>query len=176
VASAAPSVPAPLAPPASSALEEPTAPPPIVADNKVKPLSGEAELQARAKLLLEAITKNDPAIAEPFWFPREAFLVLKDIKDPGKYWGQLHRTYASDIAKLHKKRASWEGVTFDQFEIGSAPKWVKPGEEGNKIGYYRSFRGKIHYKVGDKPASIEVHTVITWQGRWYITHLSKFKK
>ena len=27
-----------------------------------------------------------------------------------------------------------------------------------------------------KEGTLDVHTVITWQGRWYITHLRKFKK
>jgi hypothetical protein len=102
--------------------------------------------------------------------------VLKDIKDPGKYWDQLHRAYANDIHVLHKKRASWDGVVFKRFELGSTPKWVKPGEEANKIGYYRSFHGKIHYEIGGEASSIDVHTVITWQGRFFVTHLNKFKK
>ena len=153
----------------------PSAPAPIVADNKVAPTQ-EAELQERAKGLLDAIARDEPSLGDPFWFPREPFIPLKDVKGPDKYWAQLHRTYANDIHALHKKRASWDGVTFEGFELGSPPKWVKPGEEANKIGYYRSFRGKLRFVADGKHESLEVRTVITWQGRWYITHLSKFKK
>jgi hypothetical protein len=175
--SSAPAPPAPSvgasAPPSASASAESA---PVVADNQVKPITDSEELQRRAKLLLDAVASDEPAGADPFWFPNEPFLVLKDIKDPGKYWDQLHRAYAKDIHTLHAKRKSWDGVVFKRFELGSTPKWVKPGEEANKIGYYRSFHGQIHYEIGGEASSIDVHTVITWQGRFYVTHLNKFKK
>jgi hypothetical protein len=134
-----------------------------------------AELTERAKGLFEAIAKDDPSLAEPFWFPKEPFIPLKDVKGPGKYWENLHTTYVDDIHALHRKRKSWDDATFVSFTVGSKPKWVKPGDEANKIGYYRSFRGTLAFTVDGKPEEMEVHTIITWQGRWYITHLRKFK-
>jgi hypothetical protein len=148
---------------------------PFAADNKLPPTEG-PELQERAKGLLEAVIQDDAKLADPFWFPKEPFIPLKDVKGPDKYWEQLHRTYGSDVHALHRKRKSWSGVVFEKFEIGSKPKWVKPGDEANKIGYHRSFHGKLRYSVDGKSESIDVHTVITWQGRWYVTHLRKFKK
>ncbi len=148
---------------------------PFAADNNLPPTEG-PELQERAKGLLEAVIQDDAKLADPFWFPKEPFIPLKDVKGPDKYWEQLHRTYGSDVHALHKKRKSWSNVVFEKFEIGSKPKWVKPGDEANKIGYHRSFHGKLHYTVEGKSESIDVHTVITWQGRWYVTHLRKFKK
>lgn len=159
---------------ASSARSEPEQP--YAKDNKILPPADSDELQARAKLLWEAIISNTPERADPFWFPKEPFIPLKDVKDPGKYWETLHKTYANDIAKLHRKRKSWEGAVFKRFELGSTPKWVPPGDEANKIGYYRSFRGKLRYELEGTNYSLDVHVVISWQGRWYITHLSKFKK
>lgn len=149
---------------------------PFVADNKILPPLASEELTARAKQLFEAIVADDPAKGESFWFPKEPFIPLKDVKGPDKYWAQLHRTYANDIHALHKKRKSWEGATFVGFEVGSKPKWVPPGDEANKIGYYRSFRGKLKYELEGKTYTIEVHTIINWQNQWFITHLSKFKK
>jgi hypothetical protein len=149
---------------------------PIDPENKTKPQSTSEELNARAKALFEAIVKNEPALGDPFWFPKEPFIPLKDVKGPEKYWKNLHAAYAEDIRKVHRKRKSWEGAKFKSFEIGSTPKWVKPGDEANKIGYYRSFRGKLRYELEGETYTIEVHTVITWQGRWYVTHLLKFKK
>jgi len=151
------------------------APPPIVADNKVPPSTDDAELQGRAKQLFDAVVKDDPDVGESMWFPKEPFIPLKDIKDPAKYWGELHRAYGKDIHLLHKQRPSWDGCTFDKLEPGSTPKWVKPGEEVNKIGYYRSFRWALQYKTPTGADSFEVHVVITWQGRWFVTHLRKFK-
>jgi hypothetical protein len=148
----------------------------FVADNKVLPPLESDDLNQKAKKLLDAIISDDPALGESFWFPKEPFIPLKDVKGPDKYWNNLHATYARDIHALHRKRKSWEGATFVSFKMGSTPKWVPPGDEANKIGYYRSFRGKLTYLLEGKKGTIEVHTIISWQGDWFITHLSKFKK
>ena len=189
----APPPPPSSAPPATTTTETPSstasataaddagAPPPAPKDadydpaNKAKPPIDSEELQARARGLFDAVVQNNPSLGEDFWFPKEPFLILKDIKDPGKYWDQLHRAYVKDIEKLHKKRASWDGCEFEKFEPGSPPKWVKPGEEGNKIGYYRTVKGSLVYKAEGKSHKLEVRVIISWQKRWYITHLSKFK-
>ncbi|AGP39129.1 hypothetical protein [Sorangium cellulosum] len=147
-----------------------------IATNKILPPLESEELTARARALFDAIVKNEPALADPFWFPKEPFIPLKDVKDPGKYWDNLHAAYANDVKAMHRKRKSWEGARFVGFEVGSRPKWVPPGDEVNKIGYYRSFHGKLKVELDGKPASLDVHTIISWQGRWYITHLGDFKK
>ncbi len=146
----------------------------VVADNNVAPTEG-AELQDRAKGLFEAIVHDEPERAEAFWFPKEPFVPLKDVKDPGKYWNQLHKSYVNDVHALHKKRKSWEGAEFVKFEGWARSKWVPPGDEANKIGYHRAFHGKLHYKAGGEDGEMDVHTIITWQGRWYVTHLRKIK-
>ena len=149
---------------------------PFAPDNKILPPLESEDLTARARGLFEAIAKNDPSLGESFWFPKEPFIPLKDVKDSGKYWDQLHATYVSDIRKLHRKRKSWDGAKFVSFQVGSTPKWVPPGDEGNKIGYYRTFRGKLRYEIDGESSSFEVRVMISWQGRWFITHLLPFKK
>lgn len=148
---------------------------PFAPDNKVAPTEG-PELQARARGLFEAIVKDEPERGEAFWFPREPFLPLKDVKDPGKYWDQLHRSYVNDVHALHETRKSWNNAAFVGFDGWSHPKWVKPGDEANHIGYHRAFRGKLRYKVDGEDGELEVRTLITWQGRWFITHLRKVKR
>jgi hypothetical protein len=148
----------------------------IAADNRILPPLATDELTERARGLFQAIVRDDPALGEPLWFPREPFIPLKDVKGPERYWENLHSTYVLDIHALHRKRKSWDGAEFVGFVTGSTPKWVKPGDEVNKIGYYRSFRGKLRYRIDSQVYSIEVHTIISWQGKWYITHLRKFKK
>jgi len=149
----------------------------FAADNKVAPSTADAaELQERARGLFEAIVEDRPERAEAFWFPLEPFIPLKDVSDPAKYWNQLHRTYVNDVHALHKKRKAWDKARFVRFDGWSRSKWVPPGGEANKIGYHRAFHGQLRYTVGGEEAAIDVHTVITWQGRWYVTHLRKFKK
>ncbi|MCS6899021.1 MAG: hypothetical protein NZX77_04540 [Polyangiaceae bacterium] len=141
------------------------------------PLESE-DLTGQARRLFEAIQGNEPSKASDFFFPKEPFLVLKDIKSPGKYWDQLYRVYEEDIRKLHRKyRKDLEGATFEGFALGSIPTLVKPGEEGNKISYHRTFRGKLCYRTAQgKERFFEVRVMISWAGRWYITHLLPFKR
>ncbi|XXY14209.1 hypothetical protein WME88_38815 [Sorangium sp. So ce216] len=161
---------------APGAGAEADAPATFAADNKVEPPLESKDLTERASALFDAIVKNEPALAEAFWFPKAPFIPLKDVKDPGKYWDNLHAAYLNDVKAMHRKRKSWEGARFVGFQVGSRPKWVPPGDEANKIGYYRSLHGKLKYELDGKPASLDVHTIISWQGRWYITHLGDFKK
>ncbi|MBI5531764.1 MAG: hypothetical protein HY898_03540 [Deltaproteobacteria bacterium] len=143
--------------------------------NKAKPELTSAELDAHAKALLEAIAKDDPEIGRDFFFPREPFKPLKDVADADRYWVQLYGTYKRDVHELHRKRRDWTGAAFESFALGTPPTWVKPGDEYNKIGYYRTFRGRLRYTVGDKKGHIDVHTIISWNGQWYITHLAPIK-
>ncbi|WP_437708890.1 hypothetical protein WMF45_32105 [Sorangium sp. So ce448] len=173
-APAADASPGPGAEPSAGA--DPSATTSARVDNKILPALESEELTARARALFDAIVKKEPALAESFWFPKEPFIPLKDVKDPGKYWDNLHAAYVNDVKSMHRKRKSWEGARFVGFVVGSKPTWVPPGDEVNKIGYYRSFHGKLNYEIDGKPASLDVHTIISWQGRWYITHLGDFKK
>lgn len=173
--------------PAASATNdvEPSAPAPAASveaehvvdpQNRSKPPLESADLTERAHKLFDAIKADDPEIARDFFFPREPFIPLKDVKGADKYWDQLYRVYAADIHQLHRKLGKdLEDAQFVSFELGSTPKWVKPGEEANKIGYFRTFRGKLSYTAAGAPKSFEVRVIISWDNKWYITHLLPFK-
>jgi hypothetical protein len=145
-------------------------------ENNVAPLADPRDLNERANDLFQAVVKDDPAPGEPFWFPKEPFVSLKDPPNPAGYWDKLHRAYADDIHVLHESRDSWDGATFDRFELGSPPRWMNPGDEHNRIGYYRSLGGSIHYRVGQNEETLVVDVIITWQGRWFVTHLRRVRK
>ena len=126
-----------------------------------------------------AIQKNEPRLADEFFFPKEPFIPLKDVADPARYFDQLIATYHRDIAHLHGQRKDWTTARFVSFELGSPPGWVAPGKEYNKIGYYRTFHGKLRYRVGEgehaQVSEIGVGTIISWDGRWYVTHLEPIR-
>ena len=168
-----------VAPPASvltdaaAALDADGAPavsPPDPA-NKRRPPPSSADLEERAARLLDAVARNDPPSADDFFFPKAPFIPLKDVADPGRYFDQLLATYHRDIRTLHAERKDWTGAAFVSFELGTAPTWVAPGKEYNRIGYFRTFGGKLRYRIGDKSKEIAVSTIISWDGRWYVTHL-----
>jgi hypothetical protein len=165
-------------PVASASGSAPPAAPPHEVDmkNRAKPPLQSEELTARVRTLFEAIKADNPEIARDMFFPRGPFIPLKDIKNPGGYWDQLYRAYEQDIHQLHRKRArELEGAEFVSFELGTPPTWVKPGDEGNKIGYFRTFNGKLRYDSAGKQRTIELRVIISWDERWYITHLLPFK-
>ncbi|HVW25435.1 MAG TPA: hypothetical protein VHC69_08690 [Polyangiaceae bacterium] len=139
--------------------------PPLVSD----------DLSARAAQLFEAIKSGKPESADAFFFPREPFLTLKDVADPGRYHAQILAAYHHDIRDLHKSRRSWDGAELRGFELVAKPKRVPPGHEWNKIGYYRTIGARLEYEIQGRRRFIEVHTVISWDGRWYVTHLAPLR-
>jgi hypothetical protein len=148
---------------------------PVDPQNGVRPASDSADLQQRAEHLLQAIAKLEPKLADDFFFPRAPFIPLKDVADPGRYFDQLLSTYHRDIRELHATRRDWQGAAFVSFTLGSEPRWVAPGKEYNKIGYYRTFHGKLRYRMGPEGTrtyDLDVGTVISWDGHWYVTHLA----
>jgi hypothetical protein len=140
-------------------------------DNRAKPPLTSQDLSERAEHLLRAIAENEPTLADDFFFPKEPFVPLKDVQDPARYHAQLLATFHRDIREIHSKRRDWTGTTFAAFELGTPPTWVAPGKEYNKIGYYRTFHGKLRFRTGERTAEIDVGTIISWDGRWYVTHL-----
>lgn len=145
--------------------------------NKQKPDDAQDDLERKARALFSAVQTDDPSVAKDFFFPREPFLMLKDIKNPGKYWDQLFRVYERDIHELHRKHKPWlDGAVFERIDLGSKPTWVKPGEEANKVGYYRTFNAKLRYRSREIVRTMEIKVLISWQGKWTVTHLLPFKK
>ncbi|MGE0784877.1 MAG: hypothetical protein AB7S26_04250 [Sandaracinaceae bacterium] len=123
----------------------------------------------RAARLFEAILANEPDRASDFFFPRDAFSVLKGIRDPDRYWQVLYQHYERDIGALHAEIPA--GATFARLEMTRRGGWVARREEANALPYWASRHDWIHYRVGERESRFEVRTLITWGTRWYITHL-----
>ena len=164
----------PSAPKARRAADAPSAP--ITPENGTAPPLTSDELTDEARRLFDGIVRDEPELADAFFFPREPFLRLKDVADPAKYHVELVRAYRRDVHLLHAHRRSWEGARFVSFELGTPPRWVKPGDEWNKIGYHRTFDAKLRYEIAGKAHTLDVHTIISWDGRWYVTHLLPTKR
>jgi hypothetical protein len=145
------------------------------ANPSLPPLSSE-DLSERAGRLFAAIKEGHGELGDAFFFPREPFLSLKDIDDPGRYYKELVRAYHQNIKDLHAQRKSWDGAVLRGFKIEEEPKRVPPGREWNKIGYFRTRRAKLEYEVAGHRRFIEVHTLISWDGHWYVTHLSSVRR
>lgn len=173
-----------MTPPRPSAAERRAAPRPSVTNrgsvdaaaaadptNRQKPPAADPELERQARSLLLAVIGDEPSRAEGFFFPRQPFTPLKVAQDPDRYWRRLHAAYARDIQWLHRRWSDWSSATFESIRLTGQVTWVKPGVEHNKIGYYRTYQARLRYRMGEQRLSLFVHTLISWQGRWYVTHL-----
>lgn len=133
------------------------------------------ELQSRAKKLFEAIQKDEPEIAMAMFFPRESFLVLKDVKDPSAYWDKLVKEYKAHIHALHKKLGKKASeCEFEALELnGKTQVYVAPKKEFNKTGYNKVTKSKLKYKLKGKSKALDVATMIDHDSKWYVTHLKQ---
>jgi hypothetical protein len=178
---ALPELPAPpgaASPAGSVAAAEPSVPVPDPATlpqtHDLPPAQG-AAFDGRRQALWDAIVTDDPDRAMPFFFPLGAYQQVKDVTDPAADWKhRLVAAYRRDIHALHARLGADAGaaklVGFDVPE-GRA-RWVEPGEEWNKIGYYRVFGSRLRYSVGGDERALEVKSLISWRGQWFVVHLS----
>lgn len=131
-----------------------------------------ADFEARAPKLLEAILRDDPRLASEVFFPREPFLLIKAIPNPGRYYDKLYARFVADIHVLH--RSVGADARFERFELSKRGGYVQPGEEGNRLPYWAARHCFLHYRERGQAKTLEVRVLITWQERWYVIHLSEF--
>jgi hypothetical protein len=132
-----------------------------------------ADFEARARLLFDAILRADPTRAKEVFFPRAAFLLVKAMPNPGRYYDKLLARFEQDIHALHKTVT--QDARFERFELSKRGGYVKPGEEGNRLPYWAARHCFLHYRERGQLKKLEVRVVITWQERWYVIHLSEFQ-
>lgn len=143
-----------------------------------KPAPSSPALDARAATLWDAIVHDDPDRAVPFFFPVTAYEQVKAISFPASDWRRrLLAAYKRDIHGLAKRLGSnAESAKFVRLDIpDERARWVDVNEESNKLGYYRVYGTKIVYEVDGKERSMEISSLISWRGEWYVVHLTGFK-
>jgi hypothetical protein len=145
---------------------------------KDKPEASGAAFDARVAALWSAIAKDDPERAMPFFFPVTAYEQVKAIPNPSSDWRRrLVAAYKRDVHALHARLG--ERAADAKLVRADVPqdraRWVEPNEESNKLGYYRVYGTRLLYEVDGKEKSLEVTSLISWRGEWYVVHLSGFK-
>lgn len=143
-----------------------------------KPKAEGAAFDARVTALWNAIQKDDPDLALPFFFPVKAYQQVKGIPRPESDWKhRLVAAYARDIHALHKRLGeSPESAKLVRMEVPEAGgRWVEVDEETNKIGYFRVYGSHLRFEADGKERSFEVKSLISWRGEWFVVHLSGFK-
>jgi hypothetical protein len=167
---------------ATAAAGAASADPTTLPQTRDKPSATGPAFDARVRALWDAIVADDPERAMPFFFPLGAYQQVKDIGDAAADWKRrLVAAYAHDIHGLHARLggdANGNGkaaklVGLDLPDVRA--RWVDPGEEYNKIGYWRVFGSRLRYEVDGEARSFEVKSLISWRGEWYVVHLSAIK-
>lgn len=147
---------------------------------KDRPKAEGALFESRSKALWDAIVKDDPEIAMPFFFPVSAYLQVKDVGSPASDWKhRLVSAFKRDVHALHAKLGERaDAAKLVRFDVpDDRAKWVEPGEEYNKLGYWRVYGTRIVYTIGEstRERSFEVSSLISWRGEWFVVHLTGFK-
>jgi len=138
------------------------------------PLSSPA-FEERAAALWMAIVRDEPALGMPFFFPLEAYEQVKDVADPAADWKhRLVAAYERDIHTLHVRLGDQAATArLSTLEVPDARgRWVEPGEEWNKLGYYRVFGSRLRFELDGGTDAFEIKSLISWRGEWYVVHLS----
>jgi hypothetical protein len=133
---------------------------------------------ARVQALFDAIARDDVDLAMPFFFPLTAYAQVKAIANPAADWkARLVSHYARDIHALHAKLGP--NAARARFVATDVPmdraRWVEPGEEYNRIGYFRVYGTKLRGDLDGTPIAIDVTSLISWRGEWFVVHLTGVK-
>jgi hypothetical protein len=129
--------------------------------------------------LFRAIAEDKPELARPFFFPLVAYQRVKAVADPERdYRHRLIAAFERDIHAYHQKLSAEAGaLSFVSLDVREENvRWMMPGSEGNRLGYYRVLRSKLRFRApAGSDNSLEVTSLISWRGEWYVVHLSGFK-
>jgi len=141
-----------------------------------RPSDDSDALRARAEALFEAIQNDDPDRAMVAFFPKGAYEQVKAIPNPARDWRwRLVANFKRDIHAAHFQlgRKSTE-ARFVALDVGPGARWVEPGEEGNKLGYFRVYGSKLRYSIDGHERAVPISSLISWRGEWYLVHLTGF--
>ena len=141
---------------------------------KPPPRPDASSAEQRIRRLFEAVVKDDPALADGVFFPRDAFLLVKDIRDPGRYYDQLYARFQADVHSLHRRLPGLAQARFERFELTQRGGYVNVHEEGNRLPYWAARHSFLYYTSAGKTQRVEVRVLITWDDQWYVIHLNEF--
>ena len=142
------------------------------------PAASGATFTAGVQGLWQAVQQDRPELAMPFFFPQAAYLQVKAISDPATdYEQRLIANYEQDIHTLHAQLgADAAGAQFAGIDVPDAQAvLVQPGEESNRLSYWRVYGTTLHYTEDGQARSFPVTSLISWRGQWYVVHLGEIR-
>jgi hypothetical protein len=164
-----------------------TSPRPLLTDadggtlpqTEARPTTDSPFFRKLSSALFRAIVEDDPSLAHPYFFPLLAYREVKNIAKPERdYERRLLANFDRDIHEYHKKLgAKPTDARLVELKVPEdRARWMKPGSEGNKLGYFRVLRSELRYTDAEsKEHSLEITSLISWRGEWYVVHVHGFK-
>jgi hypothetical protein len=144
-----------------------------------RPVTASTAFRQRIEAVAAAIISGDAEPALASFFPLAAYQQVKDVAKPERdYKFRLLANFKRDVLEYHHAlgadaaRTTFSGVTVSEKDA----KWMEPGSEGNKIGYYRVLRSRLRFTLpAGRSRVFELTSLISWRGEWYVVHLHGFK-
>jgi len=134
-------------------------------------------LTKRMRDLVAAVATGVPSKGYPAFFPVAAYVQTKAGWNNAVDWHyRLIGHFDEDVLALHRALdpsgapATMLGYSIDD----GAASWVLPGEEMNKGPYWRVYNSTVAYGIGATRGYLNVTTMISWRGEWYVVHLSGY--
>lgn len=138
-----------------------------------------ASFRQRIAVLARAIVTGDAEPAGAAFFPLLAYQQVKDVAKPERdYKFRLLANFKRDVLEYHRAlgaaaaEAKFEGISVSEKDA----KWMAPGSEGNRVGYFRVLRSRLRFTLPTgRSHDFELTSMISWRGEWYVVHLHGFK-
>lgn len=169
--------PAPVSTPTASPSAAPRPTPTATPDpgrlpqTEASPSATTPAFDARMREFWAGVTSGTTAKALPAFFPLTAYQQVKALADPAADWrGRLVALYDLDLGAAHSHVGA--GARLEGVDVpAGAATWVQPGQEYNKIGYWRVYGTRVRYRTAAGTAgSFGIYSLISWRGQWYIVH------
>jgi hypothetical protein len=166
-----------------SRLAPEPAPPPIdpgtLPQTRVLPKDDDPAFQARVRVLWQAIVDDDAAAAMPAFFPKAAYVQLKNLGNAaGDYDYRLAGYFKLDVHAAHRLLGPDAATArLVRLDVPAAnAEWMWPGSEENKVAYYRVYGSRLSYTVNGKTHSLGIFSMLSWRGQWYPVHFGPWPR
>lgn len=125
-------------------------------------------------VLWRAITSDSASVGQTVFFPRAAYIQMKTgaiVNPSGDYTSRLLAFFDLDLTAYHRLLSS---PTTALVRVSANPldaSWIAPGACENRIGYWHLAGVRLVVRRGGRIQSVEVASLISWRGVWYVVHL-----